>query len=75
MSGIALSAFLLLVVAVLAWLLGITPGRARPEADDANAADPDDLAAAEDDVAQLDAFATPEDAEEELPDWGPGAPK
>jgi len=35
--------------------------------------DEDELRAAEEEVRDLDAFATPEDAEEQLPDWGPGA--
>ena len=26
-------------------------------------------------VRDVDALASPEDAEEDLPDWGPGAPK
>jgi hypothetical protein len=34
--------------------------------------DEDELRAAEEEVRDLDAFATPEDAEEQLPDWGPG---
>lgn len=33
------------------------------------------LEAAEEEVRELDAFSTPEDADDELPDWGPGAPK
>ena len=33
------------------------------------------LADAEREVRELDAFATPDDAAEEIPDWGPGAPK
>jgi hypothetical protein len=37
--------------------------------------DPEELARAENDLAGLDAMASPEDAAEELPDWGPGAPK
>lgn len=33
------------------------------------------LTDAEREVRELDAFATPDDAAEEIPDWGPGAPK
>jgi hypothetical protein len=33
------------------------------------------LSEAEEEVRGVDAFASPEDAEEDLPDWGPGAPK
>jgi len=44
------------------------------------AADPDDrdaeaLADAEREVRDLDALATPEDATDQLPDWGPGTPR
>ncbi len=35
----------------------------------------EELAEAEDEVKDLDALATPEDASRELPDWGPGAPR
>jgi hypothetical protein len=37
--------------------------------------DEEELAQAEDEVRGLDAMATPEDAAEQLPDWGPGAPR
>jgi hypothetical protein len=30
---------------------------------------------AEQEVRDLDAFTSPEDADDELPDWGPGTPK
>jgi hypothetical protein len=33
------------------------------------------LGEAESEVAELDAMTTPQEAAEELPDWGPGAPK
>lgn len=36
--------------------------------------DPDELARAEREVRDLDAFASPEDAPQDLPDWGPGVP-
>lgn len=36
--------------------------------------DPDELARAEHEVRDLDAFASPEDAQQDLPDWGPGVP-
>ncbi len=56
---------------VLAWLL-LTPSKshARTEGIDA-----EELAAAEQEVRDLDAFTSPEDADDHLPDWGPGAPK
>lgn len=34
-----------------------------------------ELAEAEDEVRDLDVMATPEDATQELPDWGPGVPR
>ena len=34
-----------------------------------------ELAEAEEEVRELDALATPEDATEALPDWGPGVPR
>lgn len=68
MSGsVGLGILLAVLLLALLWLFG-GPRR------DASAAD-DDTEAAEDEVRDVDAFATPEDAEEELPDWGPGAPK
>ena len=36
--------------------------------------DPDELEAAEREVRDLDAFSTPDQAAEDLPDWGPGTP-
>lgn len=33
------------------------------------------LREAEDEVRDLDALATPDDAAQDLPDWGPGAPR
>ena len=35
----------------------------------------EETVAAEQEVRDLDVFTTPEDADDELPDWGPGAPK
>ncbi len=63
------------VIAVLAgvllWLLLAPPSRGRlaePTLDE-------DTVAAEQEVRELGALATPEDADDELHDWGPGAPK
>lgn len=55
-----------LVVALL-WLLG-GPGRGDNVAES-------ETGEAEEEVQDLDAFTSPDEAEEELPDWGPGAPK
>ncbi len=35
----------------------------------------DETLEAEREIQELDAFTTPEDADDHLPDWGPGAPK
>ncbi|MFQ5549697.1 MAG: hypothetical protein ACE5FJ_00495 [Gemmatimonadales bacterium] len=66
---------LLLVAAVLLWLF------VRPRRSDRSAtAKPDDidrneLAAAESELEDLRWDVTPEEADESIPDWGPGAPK
>ena len=63
------------VIAVLAWvllwLLLAPPSKghlAEPRLDE-------ETVAAEQEVRDLDALTTPEDADDELPDWGPGVPK
>lgn len=77
-GSVGLVVLLLVLAAALAWILS-GPGRSR-RSDPARAAgdepvDLDELAAAEEEVHDVDALASPEDAAEELPDWGPGAPK
>jgi hypothetical protein len=64
---------LLALAAALVWILAGGAGSAgrRRSAD----VDEEELAQAEDELRQLDAGTTPEEAEEELDDWGPGAPK
>jgi hypothetical protein len=37
--------------------------------------DEDELSEAEEELRDLDITTTPEEASEEIPDWGPGAPK
>lgn len=73
--GPSLSLLLILAVlaAALAWLLGGRRRRASGEASDE--IDRETLEEAESELEDLDAFATPDDADDELPDWGPGAPK
>ncbi len=65
----------LLGAAVLAWLF--RPPSRRRAVEDPVFGDRDEaeLAAAEREVQSLDALATPDDAEDDLPDWGPGAPR
>jgi hypothetical protein len=65
---------LLALAAVLVWIFAGGRGSPRrrhrsPDVDD------EELAEAEEDLRQLDAGVTPDEADEELDDWGPGAPK
>lgn len=62
---------LLVVVGAVAWMLR-RPSRT---ADAGHDRDDDELHAAEREVRDLPSHATPDDAGEHLPDWGPGAPK
>ena len=62
---------LLLIAAVGAWLL--RPPTHRQS--DNPIEDRRELDAAQEEVRDLDSFATPEDAQDDLPDWGPGAPR
>jgi hypothetical protein len=65
----------LLVAGAVVWLVRrIRHGTTARRRDDADV-DRDVLEAAEREVRDLDAFSTPEDAEDQLPDWGPGAPR
>lgn len=75
-SSVALGLLILALLAVFVWLAG-RPRSPRADTEAARGADVDEdvLADAEDEVQDLDSFATPEDAEDQLPDWGPGAPK
>ena len=71
------------VIAVLAgvllWLLLAPPstgrGRGRGRGRMAESRLDEETVAAEQEVRDLDALATPEDDDDELTDWGPGAPK
>jgi hypothetical protein len=59
------------LLVAIAWLAR-RPARPATDRDDR---DDETLADAEREVRDLDALATPEDAADQLPDWGPGAPK
>ncbi len=74
MPPVSLAILLLLLAAVLVWLLGVAwaPRRSDRVADEE--IDREVLAEAEEELQELDSSATPDDAEE-LPDWGPGAPR
>lgn len=69
----------LIVVAIVVALL-VFPPRKRSQVEHLiteldRTEDDEELAQAEDEVRRLDAMATPEDAEQQLPDWGPGVPR
>lgn len=75
--GSSLSLVLLLAVlaAAFAWLLGRPRRRGPADPGRDEDIDREELEQAESELEDLDALASPEDAEEDLPDWGPGAPK
>ena len=75
-----MSLLVVLVVAalVLAWFV-LAPGK-RSHVEQLleevhRTDDQDELAEAEEEVRDLDVMATPEDATQALPDWGPGVPR
>ena len=75
-----MSSVLLLILLVLAVgiLLVFPRKRSRVEAliEELDSTEDDiELAEAEEEVRNLDALASPEDAMEALPDWGPGVPR
>ena len=67
-----LFAVLLLVAAALAWLLRSPTHRSSDPTVDIER---DELEAAEEEVRDLGASVGPDEADDELRDWGPGAPK
>lgn len=69
--AVALGIGLLALVGAIWWLVG--GSRRSRRTDEANI-DRDELARAERELENLDAFADPDDADDHLPDWGPGAP-
>ncbi len=70
MTSLGLAVLVIVAVGGLLWLVRGS-GADRPPG---RAVDPD-LEDAEEEVRDLDAFLTPDEAEDELPDWGPGAPR
>jgi len=64
---------LLLIVAVIGWWLR-RAGRLH-RSDPSDDIDRDLLDEAEEEVRDLGTFITPEEADDELPDWGPGTAK
>jgi hypothetical protein len=75
-SQVAVSVIIIALSALLVWILRVpsTQVNIPPETDESDI-DYDALGAAESEVQDLDAFASPDDADEDLHDWGPGAPK
>ena len=75
-----MSLFVVLLVAALtlAWLIFAPGRRAHVEQliEEVNRSDDEEeLVEAEEEVRDLDVMATPEDATQTLPDWGPGVPR
>ena len=69
-TAIFLAFGLLALAGALVWLIGTV----RRDRTDNPVDDPDALAKAEAELEDLDVFVDPDDADEHLPDWGPGAP-
>lgn len=67
MVGVVIAA----LAGILLWLVMAPTGRRRV----ADSHLDDDTVAAEQETRDLNALTTPEDADDELRDWGPGAPK
>jgi hypothetical protein len=65
----------LLALAVLGWLVQRARRTPGPRTDPSEQIDRDVLEQAEEEVRGLGTFTTPETAEDELPDWGPGTPR
>ena len=74
-STLGLVFLVLLVAAVLVWLLGRPRASVGHNDFDEDDVDREVLEEAEDEVRDLDAFTSPEEADDDLPDWGPGVPK
>jgi hypothetical protein len=75
-----MSLLVVLIVVALVVLLVVYPPRKRSQVDQLFAdldrtEDEEELAQAEEEVRELNALTTPEDAEQQLPDWGPGVPR
>lgn len=75
-----MSVLVVLIVAVLVIVLVALPLGKREQVDRLltdldRGEEGDELAQAEEEVRDLDVMTTPEGAEQQLPDWGPGAPR
>lgn len=74
-STVGLVFLILLVAAVLAWLIGRPNASVKNDDIDEDDVEREILEEAEDEVRDLDAFTSPEEADDDLHDWGPGVPK
>jgi hypothetical protein len=75
---VSLLVILLLLILALSVLLVVPrkeSGRRRSVAGNTEDIDEDVLAQAEAELEDVRSTATPEEADDELPDWGPGVPK
>ena len=75
-----MSVIAILIIAVLLIAFVALPLRKREHVDRLlndldRTVDDEELTRAEDEVRDLDVMTTPEDAERQLPDWGPGVPR
>lgn len=70
---------ILLVLVLILSLLLVVPrtsgAESRARETEGDGIDHEELESAERELDNLRATATPDDADDELPDWGPGAPK
>ncbi|MFQ5702621.1 MAG: hypothetical protein ACE5HT_01210 [Gemmatimonadales bacterium] len=67
---------LLLLLAIAFILFVALPRKHRlPSTGSSDDIDLDELTQAEEELQELDAMTTPDEADDKLPDWGPGAPK
>lgn len=71
-NGMATFIVALGIVALIVWIFSSKRGVIAPPSGDVDA---ETLAEAEREVRDLDAFTGPDEADDQLPDWGPGAPK
>ncbi len=71
MSHILLGLAIAGLLVALLWLFGSGEATDVPRDSDVDS----ELLEAEEEVQDLDAFSTPEDADDDLPDWGPGVPR
>ena len=77
-SGFTVGAILAAFTAALIWIVfrsRDSSTRSGADVGEDVEVDRDVLSDAEEEVRELGAFVTPDDATEELPDWGPGTPK